>query len=111
MSLNYNYRFNRTQGELVNQQTQFSWNQNLLFAELQYYPTQQVSVVLASEYQLIDGEQQNSGTITNITSFKESEQQGYRFGINFISNRTGTVGLEWSTGFRSGISLYFSRKL
>lgn len=110
LTLNFNYRFNRTQGEVGNQKTQFSWNENLLFAELQYFPTNNVSILFASEYQLIDGEQQDSGTINQITSFKENKQQGHRIGLNFTSNRTGMIGVEWSTGFSRGTRLYFSRK-
>lgn len=110
LSLNFNYRFYRTQGEVANQKTQFSWNQNLLFAELRYSLTNDMGILLASEYQLIDGEQQDSGSINQITTFKENQQQGYRIGLNFISNRTGAIGVEWSTGFNRGTRLYFSRK-
>lgn len=110
LMLNLNYRYNRTQGESTNQETQFAWNEALFVSELQYYPLRNLGLIFAAEYQVLDGEQQDLGTINPITTFHESEQQNYRFGINFTSNNSGVVGLEWLTGFKTGSRLYFLRK-
>ena len=110
LTLNTNYRYSRTAGNSTNQETQFSWNEALFSAELQYQPVINIGLLFAAEYQVLNGEQRDSGDITKITEFTESGRQNYRFGVNFTSNRTGIVGIEWLTGFKSGTRLYFLRK-
>jgi hypothetical protein len=78
--------------------------------QVHFQPIKNIRLFLAADYQILNGEQRDSGSITNITPFEGSEQQGYRYGINFITNRTGTVGIGRFTGFSSGTRLYFSRK-
>lgn len=110
LTLNLNYRYNRTEGSSTNQATQFAWNETLLFTDFHFYPVDRIFLTLAAEQLVFNGEQKDSGTITKITPFKESQRHGYRIGLNFIDNRSGTVGIEWMTGFRTGSRLYFSRK-
>jgi len=109
LTLNLNYRYNRTEGKSLSQNSQFAWHETLFFTELQFQPVDQISLFLAAEYQLLNGEQRDSGTSTQITPFSESKQQGYRFGINFKPYRTGIIGIEGFSGFRSGSRLYFTR--
>lgn len=110
LMFNLNYRYNRTLGENTNHETQFVWNETLFVSELQYYPLRNLGLIFAAEYQRLDGEQRDLGTINQIIAFHESEQKNYRFGINFTSNNSGVVGLEWFNGFRRGSRLYFLRK-
>lgn len=110
LTLNTNYRYSRTAGNSANQETQFAWNEALFSTELQYQPVDNIGLLFAAEYQVLNGEQRDSGADTKITEFTESERQNYRFGVNFTSNRTGVVGIEWLTGFKSGTRLYFLRK-
>jgi hypothetical protein len=78
--------------------------------ELEYRPTRLIGLILAAEYQTLDGEQRDSGTVAKITEITESEHENYRFGINFTSSRHGVIGIEKSTGFSNGTRLYFMRK-
>ena len=110
LSLNANYRYNSTQGTSMNQETRFVWNETLISTELSFQPTSLVGLTAGVEYQLIDGSQRDSGTITQVTAFNTSKNPGYRLGIDITTNRTGVVGFEWFTGFRSGTRLYFTRK-
>ena len=110
LTLNANYRYNDTQGTSSNQETQFIWNETLLTTELKFQPTSLVALTFAAEYHLIDGSQQDSGAINQITTFNVEKQYGTRFGLNFTTNRAEMVGFEWFTGFRSGSRLYFTRK-
>lgn len=110
LTMNLNYRYNRTEGESTDQKTQFFWNETVLYSEINFQPTSHIGLMAAAEYQIVDGEQRDSGNITQITPFRESKKQGYRFGLNFTTNRTGIVGLEWFTGFKEGTRLYFLRK-
>ncbi|MCW9032528.1 MAG: hypothetical protein OQK58_13630 [Gammaproteobacteria bacterium] len=110
LRLNLNYRHSRTIGKNTDQDTQFAWNEALFISELEYRPVHNIGLILAVEYQALNGEQRDSGTISKITEFTESEQQSYRFGVHFTSNRTGVIGIEGFTGFKTGTRLYFLRK-
>lgn len=105
-----NYRYNQTKGETTNQLTEFSWDETRLTGQAYFKPATYIHLFAAAEYRTLTGEQHDSGDITQIISFKESKQKGYRFGINIISNHTGTIGLERISGYNRGTQLYFSRK-
>ena len=110
LTLNANYRYNDTQGTSSNQESRLIWNETLLSTELKFHPTSLIGLTFAAEYHLIDGSQQDSGAINQIIAFNAENPHGTRFGLNFTTNRTGVVGFEWFTGFRSGSRLYFTRK-
>lgn len=110
LTLNANYRYNDTEGTSTNQESRFIWSETLLSTELKFQPTSLIGLTFAAEYHLIDGSQQDSGTINQIIAFNAEKQHGNRFGLNFTTNRTGVVGFEWFTGFRSGSRLYFTRE-
>ena len=110
LTLNLNYRYTRTEGKSTNQETLFSWNNALLFTELQFQPTKHIGLILAAEYRFLDGVQRDSGNITQITPFKGTKQEGYRLGINFNLNRNQTVRLEWLDGYRQGVQVNFAHK-
>lgn len=110
VTLNLNYRYNKTQGNSTSQETQIVWDETLLSSEIHFQPVDQIGLFLAAEYLILHGEQRDSGNITQVINFNSSKQQGYRFGLNFIVNHTGVIGIERVTGFRSGTRLYFSRK-
>lgn len=110
LMLNLNYRYNRSQGNSTNQESRFVWGETLFSGELQFKPTPHFDLFLATEYQILDGEQQDSGTISNISHFNSAKREGFRFGINFRPNRSGIISVEWLTGFRDGIRVYFKRK-
>jgi opacity protein-like surface antigen len=110
LTLNLNYRYTQTKGKSTNQVTQFSWDNTLLFSELQFQPTKHIGLILAAEYRFLDGVQRDSGNITQITQFEGTEQHGYRLGINFKLNRSQTVRLEWLDGYRQGVQVNFAHK-
>jgi hypothetical protein len=110
LTLNLNYRYNRTQGNSTNQETQFAWSESLLSSEVLFKPINHIDLFLAAEYQILNGEQRDSGNINQVTSFNSSKHQGYRFGINFKLKNNGVIQLERLTGFRHGTRIYFIRK-
>lgn len=110
LSLNLNYRYSQTRGSSTDQETQFAWNSAMFNTELEYQLTNQVGVLVAAEFQSLNGEQRDSGIVSKITEFTESRQQSTRFGVNFFSSRTGVIRIEKITGFRNGTRLYFVRK-
>lgn len=110
LSFDLNYRYNSTLGESTNQLTEFIWDEVMFTGQLFFHPMKNVWLYMGADHQAIKGEQRDSGVTNRISTFKESEQKGYRIGIDFIINHTGTVGIERLTGFNSGTRLYFSRK-
>ena len=110
LSLNLNYRYSQTRGSSTDQETEFAWYSTKLGTELEYRPTSQLGLILATELHALDGEQRDSGTVAKITEIAENEQESLRFGINFKSSRNGVIGIEKITGFSNGTRLYFLRK-
>lgn len=110
LSFDLNYRYNSTQGGSTNQLTEFIWDETRYTSQLYFQPIKSIQLHLAADHQVIKGEQRDSGTTNKVSSFKGSEKNSYRFGVDFIINRTGTVGIERLTGFNNGTRLYFSRK-
>lgn len=110
LTLDANYRYTSTQGIITNQETRFVWSEALFSAELQFKPTTRFDLFAAAEYQIVDGKQQDSGTITQTSHFKSTKHEGYRFGINFRPDQSGVISVEWLTGFRDGIRVYLKRK-
>lgn len=110
LMLNLNYRYNKTEGKSATQNTEFAWHQTVFSSEIQFHVSNQISLLLAAEYQHLNGEQRDSGSITQLTPFSEAEQLGYRIGLNFMPYRTGIIGIQWSSGFRDGAQVYFKRR-
>lgn len=110
LRLNLNYRYNQTRGSSTDQETQFAWNTALFNTELEYQLTNQVGLLVAAEFQSLNGEQRDSGIVSKIAEFTESRQQSTRFGVNFFSSRNGVIRIEKITGFNNGTRLNFLRK-
>jgi len=108
--LNLDYRYNRTEGVNSGQNSQFAWHETVFSSEIQFHPVELVSFFVAAEYQLVNGEQRDSGDINQIKPFSEAQQEGYRYGLDLTANRTGIIRLEGFSGFKDGVSLYFKRK-
>ena len=109
--VNLNYRYHQTRGSGTNQETEFVWSETSLSSELQLHITENSSVFVAAEYQILDGRQHDSGNINQTRSFNNLNHQGYRAGIDFALSRSEHIQIEWQTGFRNGVQLYFTRKI
>ena len=108
---NLNYRYHQTKGSGTNQSTEFVWSESTLSSELQFHMTENSSIFVAAEYQILDGRQHDSGNINQTSPFNNLDQQGYRAGIDFALRRNEHIQIEWQTGFRNGLQLYFTRKI
>ena len=109
--VNLNYRYHQTMGSSTNQETEFVWSEATLSSELQFHITENSSVFVAAEYQILDGVQHDSGNINQTLSFNNLNQQGYRAGVDFALSRNEHIQIEWQTGFRNGVQIYFTRKI
>lgn len=109
--VNLNYRYHQTKGSSTNQETEFVWSETALSSELQFHITENSSVFVAAEYHILDGKQHDSGNINQTRSFNNVNQQGYRTGVDFELRRNEHIQIEWQTGFRNGVQIYFTRKI
>ena len=109
--VNLNYRYHQTRGSSTNQESEFVWSETTLSSELQFHITENSSVFVAAEYQILDGRQHDSGNTNQTRSFNNVNQQGYRAGIDFALRRYEHIQIEWQSGFREGIRLNFTRKI
>lgn len=61
-----------------------------------------------NDYQL-RGEQRSSGSITDVSNFRQDQSIGYSIGIDVITDPGASIGFDWSGGSRKGGRLYFRR--
>ena len=109
--VNLNYRYHQTKGSSTNQETEFIWSETALSSELQFHTTEYLTLFIAAEYLILDGKQHDSGDINQISSFSNTHQQGYRAGINFVLRRYEHIKIEWQSGVKNSVQLYFTRKI
>ena len=109
--VNLNYRYHQTSGKSTNQETEFSWSETSLSSELQFHATENLNVFAAAEYQILDGSQRDSGNTNQVILFNNAIQQGYRAGVDFMLRPSEVIRIEWQSGFRNGVQIYFTRKI
>lgn len=109
LELDLNYRYNQSRGSSINQQTQFTWDESIFSARLHYWPAKTVGLFVGADYFAVTGTQRDSGTVSQVQTFSENEQQGFSFGLQFIPYSGGIVGIESHSGYRSGGKIYFQR--
>lgn len=110
VNFNINYRYSRTQGSDANQETRFTWHETVVNSEIQFHATEKVKFSLAAEYQLIDGIKRDNGNNVQIDTFEAAEKTGLRSGVHLTIRPTEVIGFEWSSGYKNGAKLYFSRQ-
>ena len=109
--MSLNYRYNQTTGKSTNQESQLIWSETLLSNELQFQMTEIFAAFIAAEYQIVEGNQRDTGSLNQIRNFTNSKHQGYRVGIDIIPSKRELIRIEWQTGFKNGAQIYFTRKI
>ena len=110
LAFNLNYRYNKTESKNNSLTSEFVWHESLFSSELELYPQDKISLLLAAEYLSLSGEQRNFGSTGQIMQFSTSKYLGYRIGLDFKPYPTAHIGLEWQAGYRDGFRVYFKRK-
>lgn len=106
---NLNYRYNSTQGKNAVQESQFIWSESTLGSELHFRPSSNIGLFIAADYQLLDGNQRNTGNINQVALFKGAKSQGFRLGSSLKINHNGEIKLQWFNGFKEGVEINFTR--
>ena len=104
-----NYRMNKTEAKETNQSTEFTWQEALFSAEIKYHPSPKFAISLIAQYNRLTGEQNDSGTVTQSRDFSETEQTGYRSGVEYLLSPGSIVGIGVHSGYKEGTSIYFKR--
>lgn len=107
-NINLNYRYNKTKGTSASQETKFSWYETLLVNELHYKLLDNMNLLLAAEFQHIDGNLRSTN-ISTVKTFKTDKPYGVRVGIKYHLSRTEVIGFDWLTGYKTGGKIYFGR--
>lgn len=110
LNINLNYRYNQSDGATLNQSTQFAWHEGLVSAEVQFNLSDVSRFFIVADYHRITGEQRDSGTVAQISRFKEQNNSGFQLGLDFQSSRHDNIRLNWLTGYRDGAQIHFRHK-
>ena len=110
LTLNINYRYNRTEAINSIQNSEFLWHETSFSGEVEIRPSNRWALLLAAEYQNLSGKQRDTGSFQQITPFSESKHSGYRIGISFKPYATADISLEWLAGYRKGSRILFRRR-
>lgn len=109
LTLNLNYRYNKTESINSNQYSELLWHKILFSSEVELHPFDKVGILLAAEYQNLSGEQRDPINANQVIHFNADKHIGYRFGINIKPNPTSEIRFEWLTGYRKGGGIHFIR--
>lgn len=109
LQLDLGYRYYESVRQLTGQESNYTWYQTSLSAQLNLRLSETLQLALAQDYAEVDGEQQDTGTITQTVLF-DAEHTSQRLGLDIQVDSNGHIGLEWQGGDRSGGRLYFRRK-
>lgn len=110
LTLNLNYRYNKTESATSFPKLKFIWHEVLFVAELDLHPFKNFGLILAAEYQNLSGQQRDFNNLPQITNFAEEKNLGFRAGINFKPDPNADIRLEWLTGYRKGARIHFVRR-
>lgn len=109
LTLNLNYRYNKTETINSNQYSDLLWHEILFSSEVELRPFDKLGIILAAEYQNLSGEQRYATNVNQVINFDAEKHIGYRFGINIKPTPTAEIRFEWLTGYRKGGIIHFSR--
>lgn len=109
LTLNLNYRYNKTEPINSKQYSELLWHKILFSSEVELRPFDKVGILLAAEYQNLSGEQRDPINANQVIHFNADKHIGYRFGINIKANPTSEIRFEWLTGYRKGGGIHFIR--
>lgn len=110
LTLNLNYRYNKTESVNNFPKSEFIWHEALFVTELDLHPFKYFGLILAAEYQDLSGTQRDFNNLPQITNFTEEKNIGFRAGINFKPDPNADIRLEWLTGYRNGARINFVRR-
>ncbi len=108
-NINLNFRYNNIKGSRFDQESRLSWSESSLSGELYFLKKAKISLFLASDYWVINGNQKDTGNINQNRSFKGAKNQTFRMGTIIKVNPNGEIRVEYSNGLVEGIKIHFTR--
>lgn len=108
-NVNLNYRYNRSKSTNTQQETKFVWHESLLSNQLQYKISNQTTLSLAAEYQLVTGSLRNLAADSSVKTFNTQNPYGVRLGLKYNLSQTEVIGFDWVEGYKTGGGIYFAR--
>lgn len=110
LTLDINYRYNKTQASATTQNSTFTWHDTSITTKALLSPIENISFYGAVEYDFLSGEQNDNGSLTQIKPFNHTQETSYRAGVNFAVDYTGMITIEGISGYKKGARILFSRR-
>ena len=107
---NMNYRMNRTEANDTTQQTEFEWQESLLSAQIVFRPITKLGISVSSFYHDLSGQQENTGIVSQDSSFSDSLQEGTSLSIFYAVSPSSIVEIKQNNGYKEGTSVYFIKQ-
>lgn len=108
-NLSFAYRYTDLAIETTTQKANWRWHRGRLGAELSLGWTPTLHTTLGASYVALDGQEILSGTLTQITNFKQDQTLGGYLGFQLALDRAGSVSIEIQGGSYRGGKLSFAR--
>jgi hypothetical protein len=104
------FDYQTTLGESSDQSSDISWSQITGGLDFVIRPVNSLDVLAGAEYTLINGSQDDSGTVDSVSTFKNDQPIGYYGGLRLNLGSDGAISLQGYWGGRNGYRMAFSRQ-
>lgn len=109
LSLRFAYDYASTRDSMDDQKIETEWYTTTAGIDVIIAPRNNINLLAGSSLVSVDGEEQLTGTVNEITAFEEHEPLGYYAGLSIKTDKSGSIGLRWHGGHSRGLFLNFSR--
>lgn len=110
LELRFGYDFARTENALEGQQIENNWTTASLGLDAELALGKLMHFQAGAGVVSVEGEEQLSGDINQLTTFNEETSSRYYAGLSIKTDDNGRIGLRWVDGYQSGLLLSFSRQ-
>ncbi len=109
LNLNVSIVYNDSQNQADNLNIHNIWIQTEEKLQASIPLRKQLELRLAVNSYQLRGEQRSSGSITDVSNFRQQQNIGYSIGLDVLVDADASIGFDWSGGSRTGGRLYFRR--
>ncbi len=109
LKLNLSLLYNDSQNQASNLSIDNIWIQTEENLRAQIPLSEQLNLRLTLNNYQLRGEQRSSGSLTDVSNFRQDQSLGYSIGLDVLVDYNASVGFDWSGGSRKGGRIYFRR--
>ncbi|VAX12475.1 hypothetical protein MNBD_GAMMA24-1835 [hydrothermal vent metagenome] len=109
LKLNLSVLYNDSQNQAGTPSINNIWIQTEEKLQARIPLREQLALRLALNSYQLRGEQRSSGSVTDVSNFRQDQNIGYSIGLDVLVDPDASIGFDWSGGNRRGGRLYFRR--